>query len=238
MSHSAQGKAQNQLLASLPSEDLAFLASISRSERPSQGRTLTGRSTPASEIWFPHAGAVALIATDSGGRSVQTGVIGREGGVGLEAIFGNTSPLPDSVVQVEGVMTVIPADALRTAMFVRPAIQVALLRFMYVLSAQSLQTIACNRLHNLTSRCCRWLLTLQDRVDLDDLPLTQENLATLLGSGRPRINALLGTLEERELIRRHRGRIRLLTRSGLEACCCECYDATRHSGASVYLSWP
>jgi CRP-like cAMP-binding protein len=229
MSYATREVTQNRLLASLPREDAGYLASVSRSERPVQGRTLASRSAPANEIWFPHGGAVALIATDATGRSVQTGLIGREGGVGLEAIFGGTASLPDSVVQIEGPMSVIPADALRCALFERPAIQAALLQFLYGLTAQSLQTIACNRLHDLLSRCCRWLLTLHDRVALDDLPLTQENLATLLGSGRPRINALLAVLEEKGLIRRQRGRIRLVTQSGLEAHACECYNATRHS---------
>lgn len=229
MSHALRDVQQNRLLASLPPGDADYLASISRSERPSQGRTLASRSAPANEIWFPHGGAVALIATDATGRCVQTGLIGREGGVGLEAIFDRTGSLPDSVVQIEGPMSVMPADALRQALFERPAIQVALLRFLYNLTAQSLQTIACNRLHDLLSRCCRWLLTLQDQVALDDLPLTQENLATLLGSGRPRINALLAVLEQKGMVRRQRGRIRLVTRSGLEAHACECYDATRNS---------
>jgi CRP-like cAMP-binding protein len=235
MSDTPQTSGHNRLLASLPPRDVTYLASISRFERPPQGRTLTGPSVPSSEVWFPHTGVIALIATDVSGRSVQTGLVGREGGVGLEAFFGETASLPDSVVQIEGSMSVMPANALRSALFERPAIQVAFSRFLYGLSAQSLQTIACNRLHSLLSRCCRWLLTLRDRAAGDDLPLTQENLATLLGSGRPRINALLASLERDGLVRRLRGRIRLLTRPGLEALSCECYNTCRHTCASLYL---
>jgi CRP-like cAMP-binding protein len=182
------------------------------------------------DIWFPHTGVVALIATDASGRSVQTGLVGREGGVGLEALFGETAPLPDSVVQIEGAMSILPASALRRALSERPAIQGALSQFLYGLSAQSLQTIACNRLHSLIARCCRWLLTLQDRAGCDDLPLTQENLAMLLGGGRSRVNVLLARLERHGLVRRRRGRIRLTGRAGLEAQSCECYRSGRPAG--------
>jgi CRP-like cAMP-binding protein len=234
MSYATHHGSPNRLLASLPRDDAAYLTSISRLERPPQGRTLSGRSAPATDVWFPHGGVVAVIATDASGRSVQTGMVGREGGVGLEALFGDVAALPDSVVQIEGAMSLIPAAALRLAFSERPAIQLALSRFLYGLSAQSLQTIACNRLHSLLSRCCRWMLTLHDRVARDDLPLTQESLATLLGGGRPRINALLALLERNGLVRRYRGRIQLLNRSGLEAHSCECYDVSRHTCASLY----
>jgi CRP-like cAMP-binding protein len=234
MSYATRDAGNNQLLASLPPQDVAYLASISRLERPPAGRTLTSHSTAAADVWFPHTGLIALVATDAAGRSVQTGLVGREGGVGLEAFFGGVAALPDSVVQIEGSMSVMPASALRSALFERPAIQVALSRFLYGLSAQSLQTIACNRLHSLLSRCCRWLLTLQDRVRRDELPLTQESLATLLGGGRPRVNALLALLERDGLVHRKRGRIRLLTRSGLEAHSCECYDVSRYTRASLH----
>jgi CRP-like cAMP-binding protein len=236
MSYPTQGTVNNQLLASLPRQDAAYLASISRLEQPPQGRTLAGRSLPPGDVWFPHTGVIALVATDAGGRSVQTGLVGREGGVGLEALFGDVAPFPDAVVQIEGAMSVIPANQLRSALAERPVIQTALSRFLYGLSAESLQTVACNRLHSLMSRCCRWLLTIQDRVAGDVLPLTQENLATLLGSGRPRINSLLGILEKRGLVRRQRGRIQLMTRPGLEAHACECYGTVRRTSASLDLS--
>jgi CRP-like cAMP-binding protein len=236
MSYATQKGGNNWVLASLPPQDAAYLASISRFERPPQGRALTNRSVPGSDVWFPHNGVIALIATDATGRSVQTGLIGREGCAGLEALFGWIPALPDAVVQIEGAMSVTAANQLQTALLERPSIQAALLRFLFDLSAQSLQTIACNRLHSLQSRCCRWLLTIRDRVDSDDLPLTQESLATVIGSGRPRINALLSVLEKEGLVLRRRGHVRLLTRSGLEAHSCECYRAAPHTDLSRALS--
>jgi CRP-like cAMP-binding protein len=101
--------------------------------------------------------------------------------------------------------------------------------FLHGLSVQSFQTIACNRLHNLLSRCCRWLLTMQDKAKSNDIPLTQEGLATLLGGGRPRVNRLLAVLEKDGVLRRHRGRIHLLRRADLERHSCECYRLIRNA---------
>jgi CRP-like cAMP-binding protein len=217
----------NRLLASLPPDDGVYLASLSRIEHAPPGRVLSGGSEPGTEIWFPHSGAIALINTDASGRSVQTGIVGSEGCVGLEALFGQRQPVPETVVQIGGRMSVIPAIQLRTAVGARPWIHAALSTFLYDLSAQSLQTIACNRLHRLLPRCCRWLLAMQDKAKGNDIPITQENLATLLGSGRPRINLLLATLEKDGILRRSRGRIRLLTRAALERHTCECYYLAR-----------
>jgi CRP-like cAMP-binding protein len=227
MSHALRKLGGNRLLGSLGREDRNYLASVSRIEHAPQGRVLTSRSEPGTEVWFPHTGVIALTTTDASGRSVQTGVVGRDGCVGLDALFGPNPALPDATIQIEGSMSVIPAAQFRTAIDARPQVQGALSKFLHGLAAQSLQTIACNRLHTLHARCCRWLLTMQDAIESDMLPLTQEDLATLLGSGRPRVNLLLAALERDGLVRRHRGRVQLLTRRGLEKCACECYRLVR-----------
>ena len=194
-----------------------------------QGRVLSSRSDPADEVWFPVTGVIALLVADDDGRQVQTGVVGPEGCVGLEMLFPETPALGEAMIQVAGEMSVIPAGLLRLAAEARPAIQTALSRFLYELSAQSLQTVACNRLHSLDARCCRWLLMLQDRTGDSDLPLTQECLATMLGSGRPRINSLLALLEQGGLVQRFRGRVRLVDRAGLKRRACECYRLIPYS---------
>jgi CRP-like cAMP-binding protein len=219
----------NLLLASLLAEDGGYLASSIRSEHPPQGQVLSSRAEAATAVWFPLTAVIALSISDNEGRTVQTAVVGPEGCTGLEALFPSTPAFADAVVQVSGEMSVIAANYLRAALEARPAMHAALSRFLYELSAQSQQNVACNRLHSLESRCCRWLLMMQDRTGDDDLPLTQECLATMLGSGRPRINGLLAALEHDGLVRRYRGRIRLLTRSGLERRACECYRLAGHA---------
>src|ERR1700710_1488139 len=139
----------NNLLANLLPQDRAHLASISRLVHPLQGQVLTSRSELGSDVWFPHTGIVALTAIDADGRSVQTGLVGRDGCVGLQALFDRVPTLPDAIVQIDGPMSVIPAAQLRSAVRDRPSIQVPMSRFLYGLAAQSLQTIACNRMHGL-----------------------------------------------------------------------------------------
>jgi CRP-like cAMP-binding protein len=219
----------NILLASVLAADDGGLASAMRLERPPQGQVLSSRTEPATEVWFPLSGVIALSITDQQGRMVQTGVVGREGCIGVETVYGHTQPLADATVQISGEMLVIQAAHLRSALEAQPAVQAALSQFLYELSAQTLQTVACNRLHSLEARCCRWLLMMQDRTGEDELPLTQEALATILGSGRPRINGLLAALELDGLVRRYRGRIRLLSRSRIERRACECYRLLNHA---------
>lgn len=213
----------NHLIASLCPEDALRLTSLGRIAHPLQGAMLNSRAGSIDDVWFPINGVVALALTDNEGRHVQVGVVGPEGCVGVGALFPPIAALADKIVQVSGEMLAIPAGTLKAAAEAHPAIHVALTRFLYELSAQSLQTVACNRLHSLDSRCCRWLLMLQDRTGRFELPLTQESLATMLGSGRPRINGLLASLEKDGLLQRYRGRVRLLSRQGLKQRACECY---------------
>jgi CRP-like cAMP-binding protein len=218
----------NHLLAGLRTEDRVLLAPNMRTEHPPAKHVLSSRSDPATDIWFPNTSVVALSVTDDEGRTVQTGVVGSEGCIGLETMFSGTPVMADAWVQIAGEMSVISVTHLRSAWEARPSIQSALLRSMFTLLAQSLQTVACNRLHSLEARCCLWLLMIWDRTGDNDLPLTQESLATMLGSGRSRINALLAAVERDGLVRRYRGRIRLLSRAGLERRACECYRHLLH----------
>ncbi len=230
MQHALRTADRNQLLAGLPPADVARLGAFSRIEHPRRGSVLARTSEPGVDIWFPHTGTIALITTDASGRSVQTGMVGPEGCVGLQALFGPKRLASDAVVQIEGAMSVISATHLKSAFDARPQFQVALLRFLYGLSAQSLQTIACNRLHSQLSRCCRWLLTIQERVGSRDISITQEHLAMLIGGGRPRVNRLLRALEDEGILRLSRGRIRLLSRAALQLHSCECYRLSRDAG--------
>ena len=214
---------RNRIWTSLPAADRAYLESISRLHHPVAGQTLYQRDQGTSEIWFPHAGLVALTTTDATGRTVQTGVIGSDGCVGLGSLFSPISHHPDATVQVPGAMAVLQAHQLGDAMAARPAIRAALATFVYTFSLQSVQTIVCNRLHSLHQRCCRWLLTIQNLLDSNDIPLTQENLAILLGSGRPRVNAMLAAMESVGSVHRRRGRLLIERRADLKRETCDCY---------------
>jgi CRP-like cAMP-binding protein len=160
----------NHLPAGLHDDDRALLAQALRIERPPPNHVLSSRADPATEIWFPHSGIIALPVTDNEGRTVQAGVVGPEGCVGLETMFPRVPAVADAWVQITGEMSVIAGAPLRLVLETRPSIQATLARFLFELSAQPLQTAACNRLHSLEAHCCRWLRMMRDRTGEDDLP--------------------------------------------------------------------
>jgi len=236
MSSTIRPHEHNQLLASLPGPDRDYLASSMRIEHPPRGQLLSSRNEQATDIWFPHSGVVALGTTDADGHGTQAALVGSEGCVGVEALLDQAPTLADATVQIEGDISVIPAVRFRAALKTRPPIREAVLKYLYALSAQLLQATACDRLHTLDRRCCRALLLMQDSTGMDELALTQESLAALLGSGRPRVNHVLAILERDGLLRREHGRIRLLRRSGLEGRSCGCYLIVRRLLGSLKTS--
>jgi CRP-like cAMP-binding protein len=223
MPHSASAINHNRMLTTLLPEDWAHLAPLMRVEHPPRGRVLTSRGQAPAEIWFPQSAVVALTVTDNEGRNAQTGIVGPEGCVGAEALLEQGQPVADAAVQIEGDLTVIPVRQLRPALLARPAIGMALAGYLLGLSLQTTQVCACNRLHSLENRCCSWLLLMSARTGGDDLPLTQETLAALLGGSRSRINVALGALERQGMLRRGRGHIVLLSPAGLARKACECH---------------
>jgi CRP-like cAMP-binding protein len=133
------------------------------------------------------------------------------------------------VVQIAGTASRIPIERLHEAMAVRPKIRLLLLRFTEALLSHSLQTVACNAVHSVEARCCRWILNTHDRVGQDALPLTHELLAEMLGVQRSTVSSVTRTLQTSGLIKQGRGVITVTDRVGLEAMACECYDVIRRN---------
>jgi CRP-like cAMP-binding protein len=127
------------------------------------------------------------------------------------------------IVQVAGDSLVMEAEALAAEAKASPAISELLLRHHQAFLTQVTQSVACNGLHPLVKRCCRWLLMTHDRTANDELPLTHEFLSLMLAVRRPGVTEAINTLHKQGLISNHRGTIRILDRAGLEAACCDCY---------------
>jgi CRP-like cAMP-binding protein len=214
----------NILLGHLTASGRAALSPWLRTERLVQGTALTRRWRPVTHVWFPIVGLVSLVVALEDGRMAEAAAIGREGGVGLEAAFEPSVALSDSVVQIGGEFSVIRADNLRSVVAAHPSVAVNFSRYGRVLTAQLEQSVACNNLHRLEARCCRWLITAKDRSGVDELPVTQERLAGILGAGRPGISLVLSALERAGLIRQRRSRVQILDRAGLLARACECHE--------------
>lgn len=178
-------------------------------------------------LHFPNDGLLSLVVAFVGGKTVEAGIVGKEGFVGIPATIGmDRSPLRE-VVQVTGDGLRIAASAIRDAWHSAPELRRKIEEFCVRLGLQVAQTAACNRLHDVEQRLARWLLMAQDRVSSETLPITHDFLATMLGTDRPSVSLAAGLLQKRGIIEYARGSVRILNRSELEQSSCECYSVIR-----------
>ena len=166
-------------------------------------------------------------ATVESGETLEVGLIGRDGVIGVPMFVGDTTMPCDGIVQIGGGARRISIEHLRHEMLTSDALQSALARFAQVTLMRSMQMSVCNAFHSLEQRCIRWLLTANDLLGYDDLPLTHELIATMLGVHRPSVTAVLRALHTGGLIDESRGSIVIRDRRSLEAQCCECYRLMR-----------
>ncbi len=213
----------NRLLSRLPDDALQRLLPRLEPVLLPFKMVLYEARAPIDYVYFPTGGVVSAITLMRDGRAIEMATIGKEGVAGLGVCLGvDTSP-SRMIIQVAGDGLRIEADALREETEHDGPIRRLLLRYFMGFVAQVSQAVACNGLHPLQQRCCRWLLMTQDRVEADALPITQEFLAIMLGVRRASITDVLGPLQAAGLIRSSRGNIHVLDRRGLEAASCECY---------------
>jgi CRP-like cAMP-binding protein len=177
--------------------------------------------------YFPQGGTISVITVMADGGEVEVGVIGNEGMYGLPLVLGtNSSPLR-AIVQLPGMAVRMKADVLKEEAARCGTLQQALLRYGQAFFIQTAQTAACNRLHPLDGRFARWLFDCQDRAKSDELPLTHEFMATMLGVRRAGVSVAANKLREDGLINYTRGIVTIINRDGLEACSCECYEIVK-----------
>lgn len=159
------------------------------------------------------------------GKTVEVGIVGTEGVVGIASVVGLTrSPLRE-VVQIAGEGFGIEVSVFQNALRSTPALRTMLNRYAVLQYLQVAQTAACNRLHNVEQRFARWLLTLQARSQSDSLVITHDFLAAILGTDRPSVSVAAGNFQRREMIEYRRGTVKILNRKKLEKVACECYAA-------------
>ena len=182
---------------------------------------------PLEFVYFPNAGMVSLVIETEDGRTVEVGEVGKEGFAGIPAAVGMRKSQVREVVQIAGDGFRVRVDELQRALRSSPQLQQMLIRYAATHWLETAQTAACNRLHNIEQRFARWLLTTQDRVDSPTLAITQDFLATMLGTDRPTVSLAAGTLQKKGIIKWTRGEVQILNRAKLEKCACECYGAIR-----------
>jgi CRP-like cAMP-binding protein len=156
-------------------------------------------------------------------------VFGRESALGYASVIVTRQSFGRYVTQIPGSASRIALDRLTAAIGERPGIRQVLFRYMEALFAHTLQSVACNAAHSVEARCCRAILSTGDRTDKDDIPLTHETLAEMLGVQRSTVSSVTSTLQRAGLIVQGRGTIRITDRDGLETTACECYRTIRQS---------
>ncbi len=173
--------------------------------------------------YFVNAGMMSVLAVQPDGRSVEVGLVGKEGFVGLPLLVGYRSSPTRVVAQAEGAAYRCSSSDLRLLVRQCPELVVQLNRFAHRLAMQTTQIAACNRLHGVNERLARWILMTQDRVQSDHLPLTQEFLGQMLGTRRSTVTVSAGILQKAGLISQTRGSVTILDRKRLEEAACDCY---------------
>jgi CRP-like cAMP-binding protein len=222
--HDAAGKMQNAILLALPRKECSsFLSKVEFVPLPARS-ILTEMGKPIEFAYFLNDGVASIITVMSDGKSVEIGLTGKEGFVGLPLIVGyHTSPTR-AVIQIEGSGFRISAQNLKTALRNCPSLGNLLQRYSQELSIQTTQIAACNRLHEVDARLARWLLMSQDRMGKSNFPLTQEFIAHMLGTRRASVTVAAGDLQKAGLITYSRGQVTIKDRPGLELTSCECYQ--------------
>ncbi len=182
---------------------------------------------PIRHVIFPETAVVAFVSPMADGTTPEIGVAGRDGVVGLAAVFGIAVASTQAVVQVPGTARRIRADALRDVFGINEELRDVARAFALALLIQTSHTAVCNGHHSIERRLARWLLTVADRAPSDDLPFTHETMAARLGTHRPGISAAASGLQKRNLIAYVRGHVRVVDRGGLERAACDCYRDSR-----------
>lgn len=219
---------KNHILFSLPPEDLErLIPHLEKVDLPS-GRVLYAPDVKIEYIYFPDCAMVSVVANTASGQSAEAGVIGFEGLVGLDALFGARSTPNEHIVQMADMglrakLSVVQAEFDRGGAF-----QKLTLAFARVMMLQISQTALCNRLHTVEHRLSRWLLICRDRSKTNQINLTQEFLGIMLGTSRVSVTQASTVLQKKGLTEYSRGKITIVNRKKLEEYTCDCYKTVKN----------
>jgi len=218
---------QNHLLAALPAADYRRLQPHLERVAVELGCALYESGSQQDNVYFPTTSIVSLLYVMQNGSSAEIAVVGNEGVVGIALFMGGGTTSSRAVVQSAGYACQLEACVLKTEFERGGPLQHLLLRYTQSLIAQTSQTAACNRHHSVEKQLCRWLLLSLDRLPSNELTMTQELIANMLGVRREGVTEAAGNLQAAGLIRYSRGRISVLDRPRLEERVCECYAVVK-----------
>jgi CRP-like cAMP-binding protein len=217
---------ENRLLASLSPEAFDQLRPNLISIELKHGAVMTRPNERFERVYFPITGFISLVVELSDGSMIETGMVGRDGVLGGGAALDDRLLLSTSIVQVPGRAWAIGIEHVRQLALADAKFRAVLVRHEQVLLAQAQQSAACNASHTVEARMCRWLLRMRDLVG-EELPLTQDFMAQMMGVRRPSVSLVAGTLQQAGLIKYRRGHITIVDIERLQDSACECYETVR-----------
>jgi CRP-like cAMP-binding protein len=218
---------QNHLLAALPAEERGRLFPHLELVPMSLGDAVCEPGITMRHVYFPTTSIVSLLYVMEDGASAEIAVVGNEGIVGVSLFMGGETTTSRAVVQSAGHAYRLTGQLLKDAFFLAGPMQRVLLRYTQALLTQMSQTAVCNRHHSVDQQLCRWLLLSLDRLPSNELTMTQELIANMLGVRREGVTEAAGKLQHAGLIHYNRGKITVVDRPGLEARVCECYQVVK-----------
>lgn len=213
----------NQILSKLPAEEYEHLSPYLEPLTLSLGDILYYPQDPVTHVYFPNRGTLSVVSTFENGGGVEVGVVGNEGMFGLNVVLGSVITPHEAMVQLPGDGLRAPSDLIKREFKRGGLLHDLLLRYTQALIIQISQAAACNNSHPLEGRLARWFLMSHDRAMTDELELTHEFIAIMLGTRRAGVTVAAGKLQDEGVIKYKRGHIQIVDRAGLEKISCECY---------------
>jgi CRP-like cAMP-binding protein len=218
----------NRLLACLPTADFQRLRPHLKTRPVAVKQVFHPYNQPVREVFFPNGGVASVTAVMKNGAMVEIATVGDEGFLGISAFFGDNLLSGETMMQVPDTnIAVLPVEIFKREIERRGPFHECMQRYSQGFLIQMMQSTACMALHPVLERCCRWLLMTHDRMRRDDFHLSHEFLAMMLGSTRPTVTVVAGTLQKAGLIKYVHGHMTILDRAGLETASCECYATVK-----------
>jgi CRP-like cAMP-binding protein len=217
------GAFANVILTQLPQARLADIRPHLEPVELEIKKVIYDPNQPAEHAYFPEIGMISIVSLMKDGSSIEVGTIGKEGMAGGFLLLGTDTVPYQYFVQMAGHGHRMDAQKFRDAAERDGEFRKLIMKYLSVLQTQTMQGAACNGLHSITQRCCRWVLMSRDRMESDTIALTHEFLGLMLGVRRASVSEVLRPLQDRGWIESKRGEIKILDRKGLESGTCECY---------------
>lgn len=214
---------RNTILIGLPPKEREMLFPKLELVRLKTHHVLHEPGDTLKSAYFCNTGLISILTVFPDGKSVEVGLVGKEGFVGLPLVAGFRTAPSRAIAQIDATALRVHGETLMVILRQCPMLERRLQQFSQIMALQVMQVAACNRLHEVNERLARWLLMSADRVDSNSLPLTQEFLAQMLGTRRSSVTVAAGMLEKAGLIAHNRGEVEIVDRRKLEEAACDCY---------------